>query len=253
MAVSTQAIIYAVQRLRTKSAASYSCHDRALGDGRFIIAGTSRDDARQIGGASGKSNSESIIQQPHTVSSANLTNQQGDWKSQKEFKDKVWPLATFQAILLNIIFAAIREATSNLQERCSSLLRALTTTCIAGGLFSHERMRAQIHPSDSMLFAWTYIEETQRLALALFKVNTLFRTGMLRVEDLEFPLPENGYLWDAPETRDFYGRYHAQLESGAYARDPPLICDIFRDVKNRERGLGELLEVDSWLGFLASS
>ncbi|KAL2844413.1 hypothetical protein BJX68DRAFT_269644 [Aspergillus pseudodeflectus] len=177
----------------------------------------------------------------------------GDWKSQKEFKEKVWPLATFQAILLNIIFSTIREATSNLQERCSSLLRALTTTCIAGGLFSHERMRAQIHPSDSMLFAWTYVEETQRLALALFKVNTLLQTGMLRVEDLELPLPDNGYLWDAPETRDFYSRYHAQLESGAYARDPPLICNIFRDVKNGGRGLGQLLEVDSWLGFLASS
>ncbi|KAL3441766.1 hypothetical protein BJX65DRAFT_322048 [Aspergillus insuetus] len=164
----------------------------------------------------------------------------GDWKSQKEFKDRAWPLATFQAILLNIIFSTIREATSSLQDRCSSLLRALTTTCIAGGLFSHERMRAQIQPSDSMLFAWTYVEETQRLALALFKVNTLFQTGMLRVEDLEFPLPENGYLWDAPETRDFYSRYHAQLESGAYARDPPLICDIFRDVEGGRRGLGLL-------------
>ncbi|KAL3492284.1 hypothetical protein BJX62DRAFT_224627 [Aspergillus germanicus] len=175
----------------------------------------------------------------------------GDWKSQKEFKDRAWPLATFQAILLNIIFSTIREATSSLQDRCSSLLRALTTTCIAGGLFSHERMRAQIHPSDSMLFAWTYVEETQRLALALFKVNTLFQTGMLRVEDLEFPLPENGYLWDAPETREFYSRYHAQLESGAYANNPPLICDIFRDVEGGRRGLGQLLEVDSWLGFLA--
>jgi hypothetical protein len=114
-------------------------------------------------------------------------------------------------------------------------------------------MRAQIQPTDSMLFAWTYVEETQRLALALFKVNTLFQTSMLRVEDLEFPLPENGYLWDAPETRDFYSRYHAQLESGAYASNRPLICDIFRDVENGGRGLGQLLEVDSWLGFLASS
>ncbi|KAL3462137.1 hypothetical protein BJX64DRAFT_299768 [Aspergillus heterothallicus] len=180
-----------------------------------------------------------------------LESRVGDWKSQREFKNKLWPMATFQAVLLNVIFAMVREVAADLRGRCASMLRALTTTCIAGGLFSHQRMRAQIHTDDSLLFSWTYIEETRRLALALFKVNSFFRTGMLSASDLEFPLPEPGYLWDAPETKEFYSRYHAQLESGAYACEPPLICDIFRAIGRGATGMGMLLQVDSWLGFLA--
>ncbi|KAL2810343.1 hypothetical protein BJX63DRAFT_423177 [Aspergillus granulosus] len=200
----------------------------------------------------GNISSRSRAEQMHDKLVALLENRMGDWKSQKAFKDKLWPMSTFQAILLNIIFAMIREVNMEMHGRCTSMLHALTTTCIAGGLFSYERMRGQIHASDSLLFSWTYVEETQRLALALFKVNSFFRTEMLSVSDLEFPLPENGYLWDAPETNEFYSRYHAQLESGAYAHEAPLICDIFREIKREGRGMGLLLQVDNWLGFLAT-
>lgn len=73
---------------------------------------------------------------------------------------------------------------------------------------------------------------------------------MLSISDLEFPLPDGGYLWDAPGTREFYRRYRAQVDSRTH--ETPLICDIFRDVQRGGRGLGLLLQVDSWLGFLAS-
>ncbi|KAL2840295.1 hypothetical protein BJY01DRAFT_236795 [Aspergillus pseudoustus] len=192
----------------------------------------------------GDVSSRSRAEKMHDKLVALLENRVGDWKSQKEFKDKLWPISTFQAVLLNIIFSLMREVSIDLHERCASMLRALTTTCIAGGLFSYERMRAQIHSEDSLLFSWTYVEETQRLALALFKVNSFFQTGMLSVSDLEFPLPENGYLWDAPETKEFYSRYHAQLESGAYAHEPPLICDIFQEIGRGGRGIGLLLQMD---------
>ncbi|KIA75804.1 hypothetical protein HK57_00418 [Aspergillus ustus] len=201
----------------------------------------------------GDVSSRARAEKMHDKLVALLENRVGDWKSQKEFKDKLWPIATFQAVLLNIIFSMMREVSVDLHERCASMLRALTTTCIAGGLFSYDRMRAQIHEEDSLLFSWTYVQETQRLALALFKVNSFFRTGMLSVSDLEFPLPENGYLWDAPETKQFYSRYHVQLESEAYSHEAPLICDIFQEIGRGGRGMGLLLQVDSWLGFLATA
>ncbi|KAL2864395.1 Zn(II)2Cys6 transcription factor [Aspergillus lucknowensis] len=179
-----------------------------------------------------------------------LENRMDDWKSHTDFKDKSWPLTTFQAIVLNAIFALIREAPSDLHERCSSMVRALTTTCIAGGLFCYDRIRAQVSPNESFVFAWTWMEETQRLSLALFKVNLLYNAGMLSISDLGVPFPDSGYLWDAPGTREFYRRYHAQVESETHER--PLICDIFRDIQRGRKGFGQLLQVDGWLGFLAS-
>ncbi|KAF4237431.1 hypothetical protein CNMCM8980_002452 [Aspergillus fumigatiaffinis] len=179
-----------------------------------------------------------------------LETRTGDWKSQKDFKDTSWPMTTFQAVLLNVIFAPMREAPPDLQNRCSSMVRALTTTCIAGGLFCYGRIRAQLTPNESLLFSWTWVEETKRLALALFKANLLYNTGMLSISDLGIPLPDGGYLWDAPGSREFYRRYHAQVEPGTH--ETPLICNIFRDVQRGGQGLGLLLQTDSWLGFLAS-
>ncbi|KAL2824246.1 hypothetical protein BDW59DRAFT_180324 [Aspergillus cavernicola] len=180
-----------------------------------------------------------------------LDSRMDDWKLASEFKDQAWPMTTYQAILLNIIFALIREAPPDLHERCSSMLNDLTTTCITGGLFSYETMRAQLSPTDSLLFSWTYIQETQRLALAVFKLNMFFNTGLLSVSDLRFPLPDNDYLWDAPRSKEFYRRYHAQLDSGTGSGHGPHICDVFRDVQQGRRWGGLLLQTDSWLGFLA--
>lgn len=179
-----------------------------------------------------------------------LESRMGDWKSQKDFKDTSWPMTTFQAVLLNVIFAPIREAPPDLQNRCSSMVRAVTTTCIAGGLFCYDRIRAQLTPDESLLFSWTWVEETKRLALALFKANLLYNTWMLSISDLWIPLPDGGYLWDALGSREFYRRYHAQVGSGTH--ETPLICNIFRDVQRGGQGLGLLLQTDGWLGFLAS-
>ncbi|KAL4874690.1 hypothetical protein BJY04DRAFT_211857 [Aspergillus karnatakaensis] len=180
-----------------------------------------------------------------------LENQTDTWRLNSAFANKAWPMTTYQTIVLNIIFAVIREASQNIISRCTHLLRALTTTCLTGGLFSYRRMRAQIEPTDSLVFTWTYLEEVKRLALTIFKLNMHFNTGMLSPSDLQFPLPGNGYLWDAPRSKEFYRRYHAQLESGTFMDSGPLVSDIIRDVRNGGKGIGLLMEADPWLGLLS--
>ncbi|KAL4991869.1 hypothetical protein BDW68DRAFT_198117 [Aspergillus falconensis] len=181
-----------------------------------------------------------------------LENRIGDWRLDGEFTDKTWPMTTYQTIVLNIIFAVIRDVPQCLVSRCRLLLQGMTTTCLAGGLFSYAKMHALLEPSDSMVYSWTYMEETKRLALTIFKLNHHFNTGMLRLSDLQIPLPDSGYLWDAPETKAFYRRYHMQVESGTCVDNGPLICDIVRDIKAGRRGVGILFQADSWLGFSVS-
>ncbi|KAL4994501.1 hypothetical protein BDV10DRAFT_150570 [Aspergillus recurvatus] len=181
-----------------------------------------------------------------------LENRINDWKLNGEFTDKTWPMTTYQTIVLNIIFAVIRDMPQGLFARCKLLLQAVTTTCLTGGLFTYSKMHALLEPSDSVVYGWTYMEEIKRLALTIFKLNHHFNTGMLCLSDLQLPLPDSGYLWDAPETKDFYGRRHIQVESGTCVDDGPLICDIVRDIKAGRRGVGILFQADSWLGLTVS-
>ncbi|RDW61131.1 Zn(II)2Cys6 transcription factor [Aspergillus mulundensis] len=182
-----------------------------------------------------------------------LENRMDEWKLDREFTNKSWPMSTYQTIVLNIIFAIIRDVNKDIYDRCRILLDAVTATCITGGLFNFSKMHALLEPADSVLYSWTYMEETKRLALTIFKLNHHFNTGILRLSDLRFPLPDSGYLWDAPETKDFYRRFHAQVESGTRPcvdTSPQLICDIVSDVREGRKGLGLLFEADSWLGFV---
>jgi hypothetical protein len=182
-----------------------------------------------------------------------MLNPQDDWMLYSEFKGKAWPLTTYQAIILNIIIAMIREARQDLYVRCRSMLHAVTTTCITGGLFSYAKMRAQIEPTDSLLFSWSYTEEVKRLALSIYKLNVQFGTGMLKLSDLQFPLPDSGYLWDAQGSKEFYRRYNVLVASGNCVDKRPFICDLFREIQEGKRGPGLFLQADPWLGFAASA
>jgi hypothetical protein len=163
-----------------------------------------------------------------------MLNSQDDWMLYSESKGKAWPLTTYQAIILNIIIAMIREARQDLYVRCRSMLHAVTTTCITGGLFSYAKMRAQIEPTDSLLFSWTYAEEVKRLALSIYKLNVQFGTGMLKLSDLQFPLPDSGYLWDAQGSKEFYRRYNVLVASGNCV-DGCLYVIYSRDIGREER------------------
>ncbi|KAF4151450.1 hypothetical protein CNMCM6936_000708 [Aspergillus lentulus] len=151
-----------------------------------------------------------------------------------------WPMATYQAILLQIIFAFLKDTHSQVDiclartipTTCSRLLTTLTDTCLRKNMFFYPEILAQVS-RDSVpdVFIWVGIEEVKRFALALYKVcrschiqckngprNNLHRTqrgrSLLTLADLQFSLPDSDELWNA--TSDLAARL---------AEDRPLYYD----------------------------
>lgn len=149
-------------------------------------------------------------------------------------------MATYQAILLQIIFAFLKDTHSQvdiclartLPTSCFRLLTTLTDTCLRKNMFFYPEILAQVS-RDSVpdVFIWVGIEEVKRFALALYKVcrschiqckngprNSLHRTqrgrSLLTLADLQFSLPDSDELWNA--TSDLAARL---------AEDGPLYYD----------------------------
>ncbi|KAL1970538.1 hypothetical protein VTN77DRAFT_4182 [Rasamsonia byssochlamydoides] len=144
-------------------------------------------------------------------------------------------------------------------------------------------------PENPIIYAWTLLEEMKRFALTLYKVNVLFsrlvgddhhhndngneKLELLSLSDLQFPLPENGYLWSAHPIREWFRRRELQLRDPVvritkrrdvdpptpappvrYTRDEePWICDIFgqADMKSKAERRRAWMRLGPWLGFLA--
>lgn len=133
-------------------------------------------------------------------------------------------------------------------ERIRPIFSHLVRTCRAQGVFYFPAMVAQGSVEDPYLYAWTNLEELKYFALSLYKASTLFtnltadncgggndkqQNASISLSDLQFPVPDNGYLWFAPGAREFFRRRELQLrdpvkiERSRYARDcGPWICDI---------------------------
>ncbi|GFF71137.1 C2H2 type zinc finger domain protein [Aspergillus udagawae] len=151
-----------------------------------------------------------------------------------------WPMATYQSILLQIVFACLRDTHSHVDIRlaltiptsCSRLLTTLTDTCLRKNMFFYPAILDQFS-RDSVpdVFVWVGIEEVKRFALALYKVgrschiqcengprNSLHsanrRRSLLSLADLQFALPDSDELWHA--TSDLAARL---------AKDRPLYYD----------------------------
>lgn len=134
-------------------------------------------------------------------------------------------MATFQGILLQIIFAlfiAERETTFDLNCRyhisapAYRLLAELVETCRQLGLFCYPNMLRKHHPSAPLALVWVSVEEIKRFGLALYKVCRSCASGvssdkptisshsnsskseLLTLADLEFCLPDSDELWNTP-------------------------------------------------------
>lgn len=138
-------------------------------------------------------------------------------------------MATFQSVLLQIIFAlfvAERETTFDLSCRyrlsapAYGLLTALVETCRQLGLFCYPTMLSKHHPSAPLALVWVSVEEIKRFGLALYKVCRLCTSGvssdteptfrrdghplkseLLTLADLNFCLPDSDELWNAPPSQ----------------------------------------------------
>jgi hypothetical protein len=127
-----------------------------------------------------------------------------------------------------------------LLQRVRPIFSRLVRSCRAQGLLYCPAMLAQIRPDDPIIYAWTMLEETKLFALTLYKVNVLFSRLLntnnntypnnnddddndedndletLSLSDLQFPLPDSGYLWSCYPIREWFRRRELQL------RDPPV-------------------------------
>ncbi|KAL4814484.1 hypothetical protein BDW67DRAFT_192154 [Aspergillus spinulosporus] len=139
-----------------------------------------------------------------------------------------WPMATYQSILLQLIFAVIvakQEQTLDLNFRIQlsplkyELLTSLVETCRRLRMFYYPNMLSQHSSSAPLALIWVSVEEIKRFGLALYKLCRLCacardqgtsRGGddtaipatkagsLLTLAELDFCMPDSDELWNAP-------------------------------------------------------
>ncbi|OGM45049.1 hypothetical protein ABOM_005785 [Aspergillus bombycis] len=121
----------------------------------------------------------------------------------------LWPMATYQGILLHLIFARLQGGQARLDPRMkhslpeipSQLLIALVCSCLQRNMFFYLSIFAQFDSASVPdVFIWVGIEEVKRFALALYKVCQWSRAddaGLLSLADLQFAMPDSDELWHA--------------------------------------------------------
>lgn len=146
--------------------------------------------------------------------------EQANWEDpskRQERPSSAWPIATYQGILLYIIFSLIvtpqhhraLDLTLRLSASDHSILTALVRTCLKHNIFYYPAMLGRYQEIDSMACIWVGVEETKRFCLALYKVcricNNVYddesgeNSGqrLLQLSDLQFPMPDGNQLWEA--------------------------------------------------------
>ncbi|KAJ5771678.1 hypothetical protein N7520_002207 [Penicillium odoratum] len=131
-----------------------------------------------------------------------------------------WPMPTFQAILLHIIFSSmLKEHTLDLDLKFSlsiadfELLQALIRTCRRLGMFEYPNILSRYKDATLTSFIWVGIEEIKRFNIALYKVCARSSSSVqdgdtkdygdglekpfLAAHELQFPLPSSSALWNA--------------------------------------------------------
>ena len=128
-----------------------------------------------------------------------------------------WPIATYQGILLYIIFSLLASIPIGLDLNLSltlhvndrQILSALIETCLRNNIFYYPNMLTRYHHVESITCMWVGVEEIKRFGLALYKVSRLCGMGscsgesdetggrFLRFSDLQFPMPDKKNLWNA--------------------------------------------------------
>jgi hypothetical protein len=140
--------------------------------------------------------------------------------SEEAYSSRFWPIPTYQAILLHIIFAILYKGGGALGldlKPClspadSDLLDRLVESCKRLGMLYYPNMLARYCVPDQPTYVWVSIEEVKRFNIALYKVCRVcseqgngttdcnkirVSSKGLRAQDLQFPLPRNTPLWNA--------------------------------------------------------
>ncbi|KAJ5405431.1 hypothetical protein N7465_006715 [Penicillium sp. CMV-2018d] len=172
---------------------------------------------------SNEDNAQSRAIALHDVLGSAIYDQTEQWDasdSEEACSPRFWPIPTYQAILLHIIFAMLSNGGGALGldlKPClspvdSDLLDRLVESCKRLGMLYYPNMLARYCEPDQLVYVWVSIEEIKRFNIALYKVCRVCseqgsgttdcniirgsRRG-LQAQDLQFPLPRNTPLWNA--------------------------------------------------------
>ncbi|QKX59535.1 uncharacterized protein TRUGW13939_06669 [Talaromyces rugulosus] len=189
----------------------------------------------------GDENSQRAAMSLHENLTLSIYQQKDKWdistqhSQQQQYQDGTsgsfssWLIATYQGILLHIIFALLTSSkdqldfqlTRPLPEIPTQLLVALVHNCLKRNMFFYPSMLAQFNSTSvPEVFTWLGIEEVKRFALALYKVcrqcrvddtrlldSDMFSNSrrephwqggcLLSLFDLQFALPDSDELWHA--------------------------------------------------------
>lgn len=165
----------------------------------------------------------------------------------------ICPIATYQGILLYLVFSLIQSSNArslglNLSLSLSSsdyqIFSSLVRVCLRTNVFYYPSMLERYHDVDSMACIWIGVEEMGRLGLAMYKVCSLCRSGnsddiegrLLQLSDLQYPVPDSRLLWDAKSGLEL--SQLLQLEAGRERLDA-------RDMANWISVCGTVLESGS--------
>ncbi|CAG7978436.1 unnamed protein product [Penicillium nalgiovense] len=162
----------------------------------------------------------------HNVLGAAIREQKEQWdasRSDEACALCLWPVPTYQAILLHIISAGMIRGIGTLfpdLRPCltspdADLLQRLVASCKKLGMFYYPNILARFSRNEPPVYVWVSIEEIKRFNSALFKACRAFngsgRQGgsienfnmeetvswALSARELQFPLPRNKPLWNA--------------------------------------------------------
>ncbi|KAE8418510.1 hypothetical protein BDV36DRAFT_254125 [Aspergillus pseudocaelatus] len=174
-------------------------------------------------------NAQSKAVDLHNVLSSAIHQQKGIWDasiSKDASSTCSWPIPTYQAIMLHLIFAVLHKGSGvlgldlkpSLTPADADLLHRLVASCKKLGILYYPNMLSRFGQTDLAEFVWVSIEEIKRFNMALFKVCRAFSSSSeqgsgidsldmdmagaaasrgLYARDLQFPLPSNTPLWNA--------------------------------------------------------
>ncbi|KAL4746593.1 hypothetical protein BDW72DRAFT_184598 [Aspergillus terricola var. indicus] len=141
-----------------------------------------------------------------------ILQQQDQWdgtllqSNQDNLTKSTCPVATYQAILLYLIFAVQKPHQLPLSRTHYDILLALVRACRRQHLFFYPRMVQRYSGITSMACIWVGVEEIKRFGIALSRVCELYRdritgdvdqSGFLTLAELQFPVPDSDELWNA--------------------------------------------------------
>jgi hypothetical protein len=163
---------------------------------------------------SGEQSAQSAAVELHDILDFAIRDQRQKWDASEvegACSACFWPIATYQAILLHVIFSVIVKADGvvNLDLKASistadlALLKSIVGSCRKLGMFFYPNMLARYSEDDLPSFVWVSIEEVKRFGIALYKFCAKISSSstedspLLHASELQFPLPSNDPLWNS--------------------------------------------------------